>query len=560
MRPDGQEAALTGREMRWYGWGYADVTFSLENRPAAWPYLQASLELRGDESFRPVRLGAIKLRPSRLAPEAVGQLQDMLGGEAVIVADPVRLVHSVGQSYRDLVCLRQGTVVNATDAVLFPHSDEDIQKVLAFAASNGLAVVPFGGGTSVVGGVEPRGDRPALTLSLARMNRVLALDAVSQNVTVEAGVLGPDLERAVNERGFTVGHFPQSFEFSTVGGWIATRGAGQASTKYGAIAERVISLRVLTPAGVIDTRLTPASASGPSLLQLLVGSEGVFGVITRATLRLAALPTVVAQRAMLFGDFERGLAAVRAILQAGLTPAVVRLSDEQETRTQFALREARTGWSGVKERLGLAAIARAGLSLENGALLILRFEGNHDRARVECEHALELCRRQQAFDLGAGPARGWQRDRFHTPYLRDTLMDRGLLVDVVETSTEWDQVAALHTDLAGAINGAIEASGSKAIVMTHLSHAYPDGASLYVTFLARRMPEREMEQWQAIKNAAMEVIMRRGGAISHHHGVGYEHAAWMEVEDGSTGVKALRGVKQALDPQSIMNPHKMFPP
>ena len=549
---------MTGRVARWYGWGYSDEDYSLEHRPGAWPYLQASLGLKGDESFLPVGPDTIYLRPSRLSPASTAELQRLLGESAVDISSAARLRHSLGKSYRDLVSLRKGLIENPTDAVLFPTSDEQVQAILALAEAKGLAVIPFGGGTSVVGGVEPRAARPTLTLSLARMQRVLNLDEISQTVTVEAGLRGPELEQAVGARGFTVGHFPQSFEFSTVGGWVATRGAGQASTRYGNIAERVITLRMVTPTGIIDTRLTPATASGPSLLQMLIGSEGVLGVITRATLRLTPAPNVIAQRAMLFDNYDQGLAALRAIRQAGLTPAVLRLADEAETRAQFALAEARAGWRGLKDRLGLAAVAAAGRSFENGALMILRCEGNDERPSVECRQAARTCREQGAFDLGAGPARGWARTRFQLPYLRDTLMDHGLLVDTLETATEWANVAPLHTALMRAMQGMLEAGGSNAIVMTHVSHVYADGASQYVTFLARRTPEHEMDQWQAVKDAAMEVIMRWGGTISHHHGVGYEHSAWMENEVGRVGLEALRSVKRALDPQAIMNPDKLI--
>jgi alkyldihydroxyacetonephosphate synthase len=549
---------LGGRERRWYGWGYTDVTYSLANRPAAWPYLQASLGVSGQALYPPVSLESIQLRASRLTPAVLAQLVELLGRGSVVTDDRVRLVHSVGQSYRDIMALRHGLVVNPTDAVLFPDSEEKLGPVLAIAAANQLAVIPFGGGTSVVGGVEPMGERPALTMSLARLNQVLAVEPLSHTVTAQAGILGPDLEAAAISYGFTLGHFPQSFEFSTLGGWIATRGAGQASTKYGPIAERVISLRVVTPAGVIDTRTVPANATGPSLLHLLIGSEGTYGVISRATLRLAPRPTVHDGRGVLFPDFGRGLAAVRGMIQADLMPAVVRLSDEAETRTSFALREGRRGWRLVRERLGLLALARAGLSFERGALLILRFEGNDAFTPAEAARALSLCRAQGGYDLGASLARGWHRERFHTPYLRDVLFDAGLLLDVVETATEWDNLANLHSQLRAAITEAIASTGSKAIVMTHLSHAYSDGASLYVTFLARRAVDGEMEQWQTIKNAAMECIMRLGGTTSHHHGVGYEHAAWLAQEAGAAGIEALRGVKQALDPDAIMNPGKIM--
>ncbi len=549
---------MSARDVRWYGWGYSDTTYSLDHRPTAWPYLREKLGLTDDQHAPVVSLDSIQLRPSRLDETTLTQLRQIVGAEAVATDDRVRIAHSLGKSYRDLIHLRAGRIPNPTDAVIFPGYEDEIMQVLALATAQRLAVIPFGGGTSVVGGVEPRSERPTLTLSLARLNKVIAVEAMSQTVTAEAGIVGPDLERALNERGFMLGHYPQSFEFSTVGGWVATRGAGQASTQYGKIEDMVVGLRIATPSGVIETRNVPASSIGPSLLQLLVGSEGTYGVITRATLRLTPLPKFHQERGLLFHDFHAGVEAVRAIMQSGLTPAIARLSDEDETRMSFRLRESRRGWARVREQIGLALLARAGRSFERGAVLILRFEGNDECALHECSHALSICKAQGAFDLGAGPARNWHRDRFHTPYLRDVLLDHGIVVDTLETAAEWDNVETLHRKLNAAVVEAIAATGSKALVLTHLSHVYRDGASLYVTFLAKSAPHGELEQWQRIKDAATDCIMRHGGALSHHHGVGYEHARWIEQADSEAGVNALRAVKRALDPQSVMNPAKLF--
>ena len=549
---------MTERQRRWYGWGFADTTYDLDHRPGAWPYLQAVLDLPDGALTPAVARETIHLRPSRLSEAALAALRAAASEAAVRTDDEARLTHSVGMSYRDVIALRTGQIPNPTDAVAAPASEAQVAAVLAAAAAHGLAVVPFGGGTSVVGGIEPRGLRPTVTLSLARLNRVLTLDPVSQTVTAEAGILGPDLEQAVNAQGFTVAHSPQSFEFSTLGGWIAARGAGQTSTRYGKIEEKVVSLRVVTPAGVVETPRVPASASGPSLLHLLIGSEGVYGVITQATLRLASLPARTQGRGFLFRSFAEGAAAVRAMLQAGLTPAVVRLSDEAETRTYYALRQAVHGWSAMKHKLGLLALEQAGRSFEQGAALILRFEGHDDRLNDEWARAKAVCRAHGGFDLGKGVARGWYRDRYHTPYLRDVLLDRGVLLEVVETAAEWDRLAEVYTAVQAALTEAITATGARPLVLCHLSHAYTDGASLYFTFLARANRGAEVAQWQAIKRAATDCLIRLGAALSHHHGIGADTAAWLPQETGPAGLSALRAVKNALDPAGIMNPGKVF--
>jgi alkyldihydroxyacetonephosphate synthase len=546
------------RERRWYGWGYADTTFSLAHRPYAWPYLTAQLRLPQDEHTPPVDPASLRLRPSRLPSAALAELRATLGDDALLTADPARWRHSLGQSYRDAILLRQGQVANPTDAVALPASEAHVQAVLAIAATHGLAVVPYGGGTSVVGGIEPRGERPTVTLSVARLNQVLSIDRVSQTVTAQAGIFGPDLERALNAQGFTVAHSPQSFEFSTLGGWIAARGAGQSSTKYGKIEDKVISLRMVTPAGVVETPRVPASATGPSLLQLLIGSEGLLGVITEATLRLVPLPTAVRARGFLFESFAAGQAAVRALIQSGLTPAVVRLSDEAETRTYYALREAVHGWPAMRQRVGLLALEQAGRSFERGATLLLRFEGTDDRLKDEWAQARALVRAHGGFDLGQGIARAWYRDRYHTPYLRDVLLDRGVLLEVVETATEWDQLLSVHGAVQAALRQAIEATGAQPLVLCHLSHAYPDGASLYFTFLAHAIRGGEVAQWGAIRAAAYDCLVRLGATVSHHHGVGADSARWLPQEVGAAGLLALRAVKAALDPAGVLNPGKLL--
>lgn len=546
------------RERRWYGWGYSDTSYSFENRPTAWSYLKSQLGLTEEAAAPVVSLASIQLRPSRLDAALLGQLRGMLGDSAVTVDDQVRLTHSLGKSYPDLIRLRSGQIANPTDGVVFPDSEEKISQLLALATNHRLAVIPFGGGTSVVGGVEPMGERPVITVSLARLNRVLAVDTLSQTVTAEAGILGPDLEQALNGQGFTLGHFPQSFQFSTLGGWVATRGAGHASTKYGKIEKLVVSMRMVTPSGVIETRTTPANASGPGLLQLLVGSEGAYGIITSATLRLSPLPQATAEGAFLFNSFAEGVTAVRAIMQQGLTPSLVRLADETETRTSFAMRQAHHGWGALKEKIGLQLLTRAGNSFDQGSALLLRFEDSADQVQMAWKAAKAICRQQDAFALGAGPVRSWQRDRYQTPYLRDLLLDRGLLLDTVETATTWEKLPTLYQHLTTCINESIAATGNKALVLTHLSHAYREGASLYITLLAKAMPGRELEQWQAIKTAATTCIMAHGGALSHHHGIGRDHAAWLAQEHSPTGVAALVAMKAALDPQGVMNPGKVF--
>ncbi len=550
-------------ELRWYGWGYADKSYSLDHRPDAWNYLRSTLELRSDdrghlgESFPVCDFNSIHLRAPRLTEEKMHALREMISLDAVKTDALTRVLHAYGRSYRDLIRLRRGDIPNPPDAVVYPATEEQVVRTVSFCTQNDFALIPFGGGSSVVGGVEPRGDRVTITLDLARLNRVISVDEVSQTATIEAGILGPDLERELNERGFTLGHFPQSFEFSTLGGWIATRGAGLMSTGYGKIETMTQSVRVATPRGTIETRNVPATAAGSSLLQLLIGSEGTLGVITRATMRVRRLPKTKEYRALLFKNFASGVAAIRLMLQSGIVPATVRLSDEEETQSFFALREESRGWKEFIERIGLRFLNARGYSFERGALMILGFEGDAAVTPWEKLQGLDICKSHGAFDLGHGIASAWLRDRYETPYLRDLLMDRGVLVDTLETATTWDNLESLHAKLAQTIS---DSASSCALVMTHVSHCYRDGASLYVTFLTRMSPGKEIEQWETIKRAATECILANGGTLSHHHGVGYEHAPWLNRENGAVGMNALRALKGALDPGNVMNPGKWLEP
>jgi len=519
--------------MKWWGWGEEGKTFALPEPERFWEFVRSRLGGTG-VSERIESLERIALRPSRLAAKVLQALRRPAGKEGLSTDDPQRAVHSLGKGYRDLLRIRRGEIPNPTDAVIYPEGEEQVAAILEEAAERGVAVIPFGGGTSVVGGLEPVGEGPTLTLDLRQMNRVLRLDPVARTATVEAGILGPALEARLKAEGFTLGHFPQSFEYSSLGGWIATRSAGQNSTLYGKIEERVQGVRLLFPGGAITTPPVPAAAAGPDLTQLIAGSEGVLGVITQATVRLSPLPAASDYRGYLFPSFEAGVTAAREVMQSELRPAILRLSDEAETEVNIAMQG---GPEGV----------RAGL-------LIVGFAGEEEQVRADWQRAEPILARHEGQPLGSGPGEAWQRSRFELPYLRDTLLDHGIMVDTLETATTWDRYLGLHQRVQEAM---AEAMDKRGIVMAHLSHSYPDGASIYYTFLARQSEGRELEQWQRVKDAASEAIVSGGGALSHHHGIGTDHRPWMSAYLGSGGVRVLAALKEALDPRGIMNPGKL---
>jgi alkyldihydroxyacetonephosphate synthase len=443
---------------------------------------------------------------------------------------------------------------SAPDAVVRPARTGQVAAVLAVCAEHRVAVVPFGGGTSVVGGVEP--DRGTLTavvaLDLGALDRLVALDAVSGIATFEPGIRGPRAEAALRQRGFTLGHYPQSYAYATLGGMVATRSAGQASTGYGRIDELLVGARCATPAGELVVGHGARSAAGPDLLALLAGSEGTLGVLTEVSLRVRPLPETERYEAWALPSFAAGAAALRVLAQRGVAADVTRLSDETETRLSLAQAG---GWqpAALRRYLGLRGMPRP-------ALLVLGWEGRRRRARGASGRHARRPGRRRAVPLGAPVGRAWAASRFAAPHLRDPLLAHGVLVDTLETASSWRRLGPLYLAVRAALHDALAARGTPPVVLTHISHLYPTGASLYLTFLARQQPGAELEQWQAAKQAASAAIVAAGGTITHHHGVGRDHRPWMADEVGTLGVAALAALKHRLDPVGILNPGKLLPP
>ncbi len=477
-----------------------------------------------------------------------------LGEQNVFTGTEDRLRHATGCGYVDLARLRAGTIDAAPDAVLLPADAEQVQRVLHLCGEQGIAVVPYGGGTSVVGGVAPlRGSHERLiSLDLSRLREV-AVDERSLTARLGAGLRGPEAEAALGDRGFTLGHFPQSFEYATIGGFAATRSAGQASSGYGRFDALVSSIRLIAPAGEMRTLETPHTAAGPALREVIVGSEGVLGVIPEATVRIRPKPRVRRYEAWIAESFDAGAEIVRAMAQGPGLPDVVRISDEEETRVSLAL-------SGPKGVAGTIFGGYLGLrGKRDGCLIVIGLEGDEESVARRRALAVRALRVGGAAYLGQGAGKSWEHGRFEGPYLRDALMDAGALVETLETSHTWARLGELHTAVGTAIRDTLAAQGTPGIVMCHLSHAYADGASLYFTFIARARRGEEVEQWRAVKRAACEAIVATGGTITHHHAVGRDHAPYMEAEVGETGLEVLRAVKERLDPAGIMNPGKLIP-
>jgi len=538
--------------MRW--WGGGDPGHPPGLPAAALSFLADSVGV-GATPRPPVALANVRIDAPGIAAEAASQLRAIVGSGGFRDDHAERVLHAAGKGYPDLVRLRAGEPEGAPDAVVLPGGGDELRAVLDLCARESLAVVPFGGGTSVVGGVAPlRGShRGVLSLDTSRMGGVIELDRESRTVRVQAGMRAPALERHLDPLGLTLGHYPQSFEYVSLGGCAATRSAGQASSGYGAIERMIVGLRMSAPAAEVELPAMPASAAGPSLRQLLIGSEGTLGVISELSLRVREAPPERAYEGVFFEDFAAGVELLRGLAQHGATPDVARLSDEAETRMSLAL----AGSGGIKGRLGRLYLGARGY--REGCIAILGFEGTEADVKARRKRALAMARGAGGLAVGSSPGNAWQKGRFEAPYLRDELLTRGVMVETLETATQWSNVHALHRAVADAIAQALRECQTPGMVMCHVSHLYETGASLYFTFIARQREGEEISQWRSVKEAASMAIVLGGGTITHHHAVGRDHAPWMGAEVGQSGLSALRALKHELDPAGIMNPGKLLP-
>jgi alkyldihydroxyacetonephosphate synthase len=479
-----------------------------------------------------------------LDAELVAELAGLVGAEHVLTDHDTRLHRTRGKSTPDLLKLRHGDGLDSPDAVVRPGTHDEVAAVIDWCVRRHVALVPFGGGTSVVGGLAARreGFAGVISLDLVRFDRLVEVDHESMTAVLEPGLRGPQAEALLAAEGLTLGHFPQSFEYATIGGFAVTRSSGQSSAGYGRFDSLVVGLVVATPQGTLELGSSPANAAGPDLRELVMGSEGAFGVVTAVRVRVRRLPAVKTYDAWQFATFADGATAMRSLAQAGLLPTVIRLSDEAETGINLA-RPAEVG--------GPASDGTAA----GGCLMIAGYEGTQeavDARRAACTSLLETL---GATFLGEEGGRAWVDGRFHGPYLRDSLLDVGVLVDTLETVTFWSNLQHVYAAVKQALT---ESLGEGTIVLCHISHVYETGASLYFT-VAARQGDDPVAQWYAAKAAASDAMVHGGASITHHHAIGQDHKPWLAEEIGPVGVMILRAVKDRLDPTGILNPGVLIP-
>jgi alkyldihydroxyacetonephosphate synthase len=532
-------------EMSWAGWG--DPTEATALPPGVQEMLREALGLRPGPA-PPESITELELSPVRLPAEVRDELAAIVGPEHALGDQGSRARHARGKSTIDLLELRRGGVLNAPDVVLTPGSHDEVQALLERCSDRRVAVVPFGGGTSVVGGLRPEVAEftGTVAVDVRRLNALIELDEESRLAAMEPGLRGPEAEALLGARGYTLGHFPQSWQYATLGGFAAARSSGQSSAGYGRFDDRVLALQVACPAGTLRLGRAPRSAAGPDLRQLLLGSEGTLGVITSLTVAVDPAPELRLYEGWTLPSFTQGSALLRRLAQDGPRATVLRLSDEAETALGLAR----------PEQLA-AARPTTDSGQASGCLAIVGWEGRADDVEARRGATAELLAAAGG-ELVPGAGESWSLGRYRAPYLRDSMLDAGALVETLETAAFWSALPGLYAALTEALRRSLIEQGTPPAVLCHISHVYPAGASLYFTVACAQL-EDPVAQWRKAKAAAGEAILRAGGSITHHHGVGADHRDLYPGEVGELGVSVVRAVKRTLDPAGIMNPGILLP-
>jgi alkyldihydroxyacetonephosphate synthase len=527
--------------LKHFGWGREGEGLTEAEEATAVERYRRLFGVDGFEEREPPALSEIRLRPPRIAPPAV--LQPCCSTE---IYD--RAAHTCGKSFRDYAGGLAGDYDAAPDVVAYPRSEAEVAAVIDWAGGAQAALIPFGAGSSVVGGVEAKIDdtryKGAVTLDLRHLDRVLEIDRSSRAARIQGGVFGPALEAQLRPHGLTLRHFPQSFEYSTLGGWIATRSGGHFASLYTHIDDLVESLRMITPQGPIETRRLPGSGAGPSPDRLLIGSEGILGVITEAWVRLQDRPRFRAGGAVRFPDFFTAGRAVKAIAQAGLYPANCRILDPQEAHN-------------------------TGAGDGSAAIMVLAFESGDHPLDAWIARALECCadhggtpeRPGERDAHREGAAEAWRNAFIRMPYARERMVRRAIIADTFETAITWERFEGFHDKVKEATETAIrQATGRPGQVTCRFTHVYPDGPAPYFSFHALGRHDDIESQWRAIKSAAGDALIASGGTITHHHAVGRDHRPWYDRQRPDLFAAALRAAKRALDPQGLLNPGVLIDP
>jgi alkyldihydroxyacetonephosphate synthase len=549
------------KQQKWWGWGAEGIEFSFADKPKFAPFV---LDVIGVDVTLPAPrvapLSSYDIPASQLTPALRTALVEGIGEEYVVDDDEYRVIHAFGRGVRDLVRVRRGEFGRLPDVVVYPGSEEDVVAIVAAATASDAVVIPYGGGSNIVGALEalPTESRQVISINMGRMNKVLDIDDASGLARIEAGVLGPDMEIQLNAKGWTLGHFPDSFVWSTLGGWIATRSSGMQSDKYGDIADITRGLRMVMDGQVLVLRPLPSSSSGPSVREMVLGSEGRLGIITEATVNVHRLPPVREIQAYFFPTYDAGLEAMTELAASDAAPSITRIMDAAETAFSMANGKKSGRVSHLMNRAVQEVMTRKGWDLEKIALGFVGYEGTPVHVRYEKGLVGKIISRNGGMSVGKGPGVLYDQKKYDIPYIRDFLLDRGIPADVSETATPWRLLKTIHDKTVAAAYKAMEEAGVQGFVMCHLSHSYHSGACQYFTFAINDSSEHNMESYDRVKRAIQQSFMDNGGTVSHHHGVGEEHSAWLDQDISPAGVFIQRKLFDGVDPEQRFNPGKII--
>jgi alkyldihydroxyacetonephosphate synthase len=546
--------------MKWWGWGREGVEFSHEDKPGLAPFIAEAIGVDVSRTLQaPVRFDELRIPEPDLPAGLRDELEQAVTSRFVSIDALDRVGHARGKSLRDLIRQRSGDLSRVPDVVVRPGSEDDVSAILRAAVRCDAVVIPFGGGSSISGSLEASANetRPVISVDLERLDRVLEIDSASRMARVQAGVFGPHLERQLNVLGYTFGHFPDSFTHSTLGGWIATRSSGMQSDRYGDIADMVKGLRVVTPSGTLATRPVPSTSTGPSVREMVLGSEGRLGIITEATVHVRRIPEQRTILGYLFPTFADGLAAMQELAASEHSASVTRVSDAHETQFSFAMRVRPSLVDKLQSRaLRIFLRRRLGFDLNQMCLSFIGYEGSDRHVAAERRAVGRLVKRHRGLCIGSGPGVLYDQKKFDIPYIRDFLLDRGAAGDVSETATTWSGLMPLYDAVVTAAQGAFATLAVHGYVMCHLSHSYHAGACLYFTFAFKARNDMAAE-YELVKSAIQQSFVDNGATLSHHHAVGTEHAQWLEQDISAPGVAMLRALFDGTDPGKHLNPGKI---
>jgi alkyldihydroxyacetonephosphate synthase len=551
------------KHMKWWGWGVEGVGFHHEDKPAFRPFVLNAIDLDVNTTpTAPMSLDDLAIPSPMISDQLLAELTEVVEADNVEQDDLDRLVHTYGKALRDLLRIRAGDLPRVPDVVIYPGNEAEVQLIVDRAVAADAVIIPYGGGSNIAGSLQAPEDetRPVISLDLGRMNQVIDIDEQSGLARIQAGAQGPDLEEQLGARGWVLGHYPDSFTHSTLGGWVATRSSGMQSDKYGDISDIARGMRVVMPGKVLQIRPLPHTSTGPSVREMVLGSEGRLGVITEVTVQVHKVPDVRLILGYLFPSWESGLAAMQEISTSDAHPSITRVSDGKETAFSFATRKKSSGISisSLISKGLMKVLQRRGWNLDEVCLSFVGYEGGKAHVTRQKKIVKEIVGKHGGILVGKGPGVLYDQKKFDTPYIRDFLLDRGGIGDVSETAAPWSKLLPLYRNVIAAAEKVYAQLGVPGWIMCHLSHSYHSGACLYFTFAFKHDGIDPLGQYEPLKNAIQQAFVDSGGTLSHHHAVGTEHAAWLEQDISAPGVHMIEGLFSAMDPNSNFNPGKII--